>query len=122
MKIRAGFVSNSSSSSFICELTGRVEEGYDLGLEDANMVVCGGCGCTFSRDLALPGFEESETAQDDLYAIPSEFCPICAGHDVPDVAIIKYMSKKYEVKTRKDLWAKLRQEDPNLTYKEAMKK
>ena len=29
MKVRAGFVSNSSSSSFVCDICGREEAGYD---------------------------------------------------------------------------------------------
>lgn len=40
MKIRTGFVSNSSSSSFVCEITGTVESGMDLSLEDAGMYEC----------------------------------------------------------------------------------
>ena len=40
MKIRNGFVSNSSSSSFICSFCGTVEAGYDMSLSDANMVEC----------------------------------------------------------------------------------
>ena len=38
MKIRSGFVSNSSSSSFVCCICGRSEGGYDMSLEDAGMV------------------------------------------------------------------------------------
>jgi len=34
MKIRTGFVSNSSSSSFICDYCGDVESGYDMSMED----------------------------------------------------------------------------------------
>jgi len=40
MKIRTGFVSNSSSSSFVCELCGRKETGMDLCLSEAEMFEC----------------------------------------------------------------------------------
>lgn len=40
MKIRSGFVSNSSSSSFVCCITGRTESGWDLSLHDAEMYSC----------------------------------------------------------------------------------
>ena len=40
MKTRAGFVSNSSSSSFICQVCGDVESGYDWSEADAGMRHC----------------------------------------------------------------------------------
>ena len=40
MKIRKGFVSNSSSSSFVCEVCARVESGYDMGYEEAGFCEC----------------------------------------------------------------------------------
>ena len=40
MKIRKGFVTNSSSSSYICEICEEVVSGYDMGLEEAGMVEC----------------------------------------------------------------------------------
>lgn len=40
MKYRKSFVTNSSSSSFICEVCGEVESGYDMGYEEAGMVEC----------------------------------------------------------------------------------
>ncbi len=41
MKIRKGFVSNSSSSSFTCEVCGETYSGWDMGLEDVEMHECG---------------------------------------------------------------------------------
>lgn len=40
MKIRKGFVSNSSSSSFICEVCGEVEAGYDMSYDEAGFMMC----------------------------------------------------------------------------------
>lgn len=40
MKYRKSFVTNSSSSSFICEVCGEVESGYDMDYEEAGMVEC----------------------------------------------------------------------------------
>ena len=40
MKIRKGFVTNSSSSSYICDYCNRAEIGYDLTIKDADMYEC----------------------------------------------------------------------------------
>jgi len=40
MKIRNGFVSNSSSSSFVCDVCHGVESGWDMGLSDAEVTEC----------------------------------------------------------------------------------
>lgn len=40
MKVRKGFVSNSSSSSFVCDISGVSAEGFELSLEEARMYSC----------------------------------------------------------------------------------
>jgi hypothetical protein len=52
MKKRMGFVTNSSSSSFVCVICGNVESGYDASLSDCNMVQCK-CGSVFCTSHTL---------------------------------------------------------------------
>lgn len=49
MKIRNGFVSNSSSSSFICDVCGHSTSGWDMSTEEAGMYECIN-GHTFCED------------------------------------------------------------------------
>jgi hypothetical protein len=55
-KVRLNFVSNSSSSSFICCLTGNMESGMDMGLSEAGMIRCAN-GHEFIESLQLEGKE-----------------------------------------------------------------
>lgn len=57
MKRRVGFVSNSSSSSFICDVSGEVVAGWDVGLNEAEMKQCEN-GHTFSDQYAVCEFED----------------------------------------------------------------
>lgn len=52
MKFRKDFVTNSSSSSYVCEICGRTESGWDLGLSECEMMECVN-GHTFCCDEAL---------------------------------------------------------------------
>lgn len=52
MKFRTSFVTNSSSSSYVCELCGRTESGWDLGLSECEMMECVN-GHIFCCDEAL---------------------------------------------------------------------
>ena len=53
MKLRTGFVSNSSSSSFVCDITGATESGYDASARDCGFAQCSN-GHTFVEGLLLP--------------------------------------------------------------------
>lgn len=52
MKFRKDFVTNSSSSSYVCEICGRSESGWDLGLSECEMMECVN-GHVFCCDEAL---------------------------------------------------------------------
>lgn len=83
-KTRKGFVSNSSSSSFICDLSGEAFESYD-GLSECDAVSCANDHVFFYQ-----GYPEVEAWVDDEeknndeeygrnYNMPAHLCPICNG-------------------------------------------
>lgn len=56
MKKRLGFVSNSSSSSFVCLVSGQIESGMDAGLGDFEMCECTD-GHVFGDQYLLTGID-----------------------------------------------------------------
>ena len=90
MKRRLGFVSNSSSSSFVCDITGEAEGGYDVSLRDVGMAECVN-DHTFSTyaypevDDLIENARDGEDEDEDYdrleygYGIPAELCPVCNG-------------------------------------------
>jgi hypothetical protein len=52
MKKRMGFVSNSSTASFVCEVCGLVESGWEMSLREAGMYECKN-GHYFCKDHVL---------------------------------------------------------------------
>ena len=84
MKIRRGFVSNSSSSSFVWDLSGEAFEVYD-GLEDAGAIECENGHVFFYRGFPqVEAWVERTNEEEDGDAenrdegyLAERFCPIC---------------------------------------------
>jgi hypothetical protein len=114
MKIRNGFVSNSSSCSFTCEICGATEGGTDsIGMEDY-----GFCYCVNEHELCFecllgdfeyqeePKEEDFETEEafeeaDKLYDYyggsyqPAEKCPICMFQELSERDAVKFLQKEF---------------------------
>lgn len=97
MKIRNGFVSNSSSSSFVCEVCGEARELWDGNLTEAEM-----CECTNNHVMCLDHllFETNERDEDQM--VPSKACPICQLKHIPDHMITTYLRARLKI-DKKDI-------------------
>lgn len=143
MKIRNGFVSNSSSSSFTCQACGNTYSGWDSSPRDFDHQQCvrGHIFCeVINKEKfdelvekgeevdhdSLPEYfwEEPDYIEkyglfgDDLYEIPSEFCSICQLQAVSSDDIISYLFKKTGT-SKKDLEKEIKEKFG--TYEELMK-
>ena len=106
MKIRTCFVSNSSSSSCVCDICGRSETGWDMSARDAEMFTCvhGHTVCLEEAVMdfdeyieSLQGKEENETeieTSDLYYEAPEALCPICSMLEFSKADLARYLKKK----------------------------
>lgn len=97
MKIRKGFVSNSSSSSFICDVSGEEHQGMDMCLEDACMYCCEEVHYFLEEFLIGEIPEDHESDDGDRYGIPKENCPICSFKYLMEDSMVLYIEKFYKI-------------------------
>ena len=111
MKVRNGFVSNSSSSSFICEVCNGTESGWDACMSEVEMFECAN-GHTLHESCS-PNFEtptEDDDSYDEDWRYSHEItqCPICSMHNVPYGIQARYLLAKVGM-TSDTLGAELRE-------------
>ena len=80
MKTRKGFISNSSTTSFICDVCGELFAERDCGIDDAQMFQCVNehtvCESHMVNQERYDQYIDSED-NEGLYKVPVECCPIC---------------------------------------------
>jgi hypothetical protein len=108
MKIRKGFVSNSSSSSFICEVCGEIEGGWDASLSDVGMFECEN-GHVFCEGHALHDYDSNHEDYDGCYDVPAKYCPICQMEAINDTTLLSFLIAQDGVK-RSDLETKIKEQ------------
>lgn len=95
MKIRNGFVSNSSSSSFVCEICGATEVGYDVSLSDVGFVECEN-GHVFCEEHIINNDISIDCIGGENLLL-EKHCPICQFEEYSQSELSKYLLKEYEI-------------------------
>lgn len=116
-KIRKGFVSNSSSSSFICEISGSVESGYDASPQDVGMIRCDHDHLMLESYIPA-GAELVEYEEWGGVALTEADCPICQLKEVRADDLVKFALKQLGV-TEEQLKDQIRSKFKNLKEFEA---
>ena len=107
MKFRKSFVTNSSSSSYICEYCGKEASGWDMSLSEAEMIECvnGHTVCEECIDSKTLKYlydnyadEDKDTYWEDWrYELPEKYCPICSFDVFLDSDILKFLEKFHSI-------------------------
>lgn len=107
MKFRKSFVTNSSSSSYICDYCGEEASGWDMSLSEAEMIECvnGHTVCEECIDSKTLKYlydnyadEDKDTYWEDWrYELPEKYCPICSFDVFLDSDILKFLEKFHSI-------------------------
>ena len=99
MKIRLGFVSNSSSASFVCDFCGEkryYDSDGDFGDPDDSMCKCKNDHIMCKEHTNVPkGYHPEKWTK-----VPSAFCPLCLG-GFPK--LLDHLCKKYNINLTKEI-------------------
>lgn len=95
MKIRNWFVSNSSSSSFICEICNHTESGWDACPTELGFVTCINEHIICEEHLLNGETVRDEYDEEDVAS--EKACPICQFEMYSKPQLAKYLQKIYNV-------------------------
>ena len=111
MKIRTGFVSNSSSSSFVCDACDETFSGWDAAPDEFDHFECVN-GHIFCDEFLVGELPESEDEDEDGYwdGLPVEYCPVCQFKVGCSSKLAIYLEKKSK-STRAEVFAKIKEEN-----------
>lgn len=147
MKVRKGFVSNSSSSSFVCDVCGVSESGCmnecgkhtycnshakrnieDLTVEEIRKELIDGAYDEVNKTKykEMPNARIIEEWQEiidsgDFEYQPKVICPVCQLDAIPDSVLLKYLLLNSQ-KKRKEIEDQIRSEYKNLAELEKVLK
>ncbi len=92
MKIRSSHVTNSSSSSFCCNFCTHIESGWDLTLDQCDMIACNGKQEHFLCKSHIDTSKIIENEDDDWSShIPASECPLCNFDKMSNQDLIVYL-------------------------------
>jgi hypothetical protein len=110
MKLRIGFVSNSSSTSYICDICGETYTGYDSGLEDGEMFMCTN-GHTLCDEHAIEELFcdpiEGEEDEFNVNEVSPKCCPICQYQEISHYDARRFLLKEYKI-TEKEVFDEIK--------------
>lgn len=130
MKIRNGFVSNSSSSSFQCDYCGtfEVDEGGDMGMYEFGFVECkaGHTICTSHLSADAQRKVEELAADDEDFqwspTIETDDCPLCQLEVIRDDDLVNFLLQTVG-KTREEMVNEIKERAKTLDqFRSFMKK
>ena len=136
MKYRKDFVTNSSSSSFVCEICGEVESGWDACPSDVGMCECENghifCSehmlCDVDRQQLIKDIlsntwnehteeelramsddelRDSYLSEDGCRVVPECACPICQFIEYSENDLAQYLLKMYHI-PREEVFAEVK--------------
>ena len=112
MKSRRGFISNSSTTSFICDVCGENYSERDASLADAQMFECKNGHTVCDRHMVNEEkFAESENT--DTYQVDIEYCPLCQMTMIEGNDLRKYLLCKSAFKSTEEAEAAIKAEFSN---------
>jgi hypothetical protein len=121
MRIRTAFVSNSSSSSYVCEVCSQAAVVYDgESLENQGMAECGFGHIMCAGHLPDSYETYNDHGNDDLYGkVKKEFCPVCTMKTLRDDDVYNYIIKVLGIKedeVRKEIHSKFKSHDKLIEF------